>query len=134
MTIKFRKFLISVCAVILTMTALHLLFAFLPYSELDSFLRKEYSTRVYDRKNNLVQITPLNNGLRREYLASAEIPGKVKKAFIKAEDRRFYFHYGVDFFSIFRAFVQNTANKKNVSGASTITMQLAKIKIGRAHV
>lgn len=127
MTIKFRKFLISVCAVILTMTALHLLFAFLPYSELDSFLRKEYSTRVYDRKNNLVQITPLNNGLRREYLASAEIPGKVKKAFIKAEDRRFYFHYGVDFFSIFRAFVQNTANKKNVSGASTITMQLAKI-------
>ena len=50
-----------------------------------------------------------------------------KKAFIKAEDKRFYTHCGVDFAAILRAFFQNASNKKNVSGASTITMQLAKI-------
>lgn len=113
--------------VVIAAATLNLLFAVLPYKELDSFLCREYSTRVYDRKENLLQVIPLKNGLRREYVSIKKIPKKLKKTFIKAEDKRFYFHHGVDYISVVRAFFQNTINKKNVSGASTITMQLAKI-------
>ncbi|MGN0739369.1 MAG: transglycosylase domain-containing protein [Treponema sp.] len=108
-------------------TAVHLFFLILPYPELDVFLHREFSTRIYDRKNNLVQITALQNGLRREFVPQKEIPKNIKQSFVKAEDRRFYFHCGVDFAAVLRALFQNVSNKKNVSGASTITMQLAKL-------
>lgn len=123
-----KGFLYIIITVVVSLTAtVNLLFAAIPYKELDSFLSRECSTRVYDRKGNLLQVTPLKNGLRREYVSFREIPYKVQKSFIKAEDKRFYFHHGVDYIAIVRALFQNITNKKNVSGASTITMQLAKI-------
>lgn len=114
-------------AVLIFFTALHFFFRILPYPELDLFLQRDFSTRVYDRKNKLVQITPLQNGLRREFVSIDQIPASVIDAFVDAEDRRFFYHGGVDSLSVFRAFFQNITNQKNVSGASTITMQLAKI-------
>lgn len=127
MNLRLKK--IFLCAGIITgfFVILHTVFALLPYPQLDLFLHKEYSTRIYDRKNNLVQITPLANGLRREFLPVEEIPDEVKNAFIKEEDKRFYFHNGMDCIAIVRAAFQNSVSKKNVSGASTITMQLAKV-------
>lgn len=125
---KRQKLILKIAAAVLAFfTALHIFFSILPYPELDLFLKRDFSTRVYDRKNNLVQITPLQNGLRREFISSEQIPRKIKEEFIKAEDKRFCFHWGFDPFAVGRAFFQNVSNKKNVSGASTITMQLAKI-------
>ncbi len=43
------------------------------------------------------------------------------------EDKRFFYHPGFDPFSIARAIYQNLKYKRIVSGASTITMQLARI-------
>jgi penicillin-binding protein 1C len=48
-------------------------------------------------------------------------------ALIAAEDRRFYEHDGVDWIAVARAAVQNVLPLHRRSGASTITLQLAKI-------
>lgn len=48
------------------------------------------------------------------------------KAFIAAEDARFYKHQGIDFTSIFRAFVRNLSEGKIRQGGSTITQQVVK--------
>ncbi len=48
-------------------------------------------------------------------------------ALIQIEDKRFFRHYGVDFIAIGRAALQNSLGGRVVSGASTITMQLARL-------
>ena len=52
---------------------------------------------------------------------------KFALAIVEAEDRRFYSHVGIDFFSIGRAFIQNTKAGKIISGGSTITMQTIRL-------
>ena len=98
---------------------------FSPYADLKAFKQRPYSVRYYDRYGELLQITPLADGLRRE--KPNEIPKQLKDVFVFAEDKRFYSHIGVDFISLFRALYQNVSGGRRVSGASTITMQLARI-------
>ena len=86
----------------------------------------EYSCRIYDRKGELIQVTPLKEGGRREFTPIERIPKSIQKNFIHQEDKRFYFHQGVDWLSILRAAIQNRRAHKIVRGGSTITMQLAK--------
>ena len=115
-------------------TALIFFFLFLPpvilrltpFPELTDFCAQEYSCRVYDRHGLLIQVTPIKGGGRREFTPIKQIPKALQKSFIQEEDSRFYFHHGVDWLSIFRALIQNKKANKTVSGASTITMQLAK--------
>jgi penicillin-binding protein 1C len=47
-------------------------------------------------------------------------------ATVAAEDKRFFTHPGVDFMAAARAFAQNASSGRTVSGASTITQQLAR--------
>jgi penicillin-binding protein 1A len=55
-----------------------------------------------------------------------ELPDYVPKAFIAIEDRRFYFHYGVDPVGLARAVIANLLHRGVAQGGSTITQQLAK--------
>jgi penicillin-binding protein 1C len=98
-----------------------------PYPELEAFLERPCSIRFHDRNGVLAQIPSLGEGLRREFLSLEDIPGEVKAVFILAEDRRFYAHPGVDPLAMARALFQNLRSGRRVSGASTITMQLARI-------
>jgi penicillin-binding protein 1A len=66
------------------------------------------------------------SGNRRIWIPLADIPEPVQKAFVAAEDRRFYQHHGVDERGIIRAFVGNLANPKRPQGGSTITQQVVK--------
>src|SRR6185437_2650102 len=65
-------------------------------------------------------------GNRRVWVSLAAIPESVQKAFVAAEDRRFYQHHGVDERGIIRAFVGNLADPKRPQGGSTITQQVVK--------
>ena len=49
------------------------------------------------------------------------------KAFIAAEDKRFYWHCGVDVLALFRALGQNLCARRVVSGASTISTQVVRL-------
>lgn len=55
-----------------------------------------------------------------------EIPDSLIKATLSTEDRRFFSHFGIDFFGTFRAMVENARAGGVVQGGSTLTQQLAK--------
>src|ERR1700749_2347641 len=63
---------------------------------------------------------------RRLFLPSDEIPALVKEAFISAEDKNFYNHWGVDPEGIVRAGMVYMQGSRHIQGASTITQQVAK--------
>jgi penicillin-binding protein 1A len=54
------------------------------------------------------------------------IPEHVRRAFVSAEDKRFFQHHGVDERGLIRAFIGNLANPRRPQGGSTITQQVAK--------
>jgi penicillin-binding protein 1A len=62
----------------------------------------------------------------RERMPSGKMPKLIEKAFVAAEDRRFYQHGGVDSVGILRAMVRNLKERAVEEGASTITQQLAR--------
>jgi penicillin-binding protein 1A len=55
-----------------------------------------------------------------------ELPSYLPKAFVAIEDRRFFFHYGVDPIGLARAVLANLLHRGVAQGGSTITQQLAK--------
>jgi membrane carboxypeptidase/penicillin-binding protein len=65
-------------------------------------------------------------GNRRIWVSLSDVPDYVQKAFIAAEDRRFYEHHGVDERGIIRAFIGDMGSKGRPQGGSTITQQVVK--------
>jgi penicillin-binding protein 1A len=63
---------------------------------------------------------------RRVWVALSDIPEHVQKAFLAAEDRRFYQHKGIDERGLIRAFIGNLASSGRPQGGSTITQQIVK--------
>jgi penicillin-binding protein 1A len=66
---------------------------------------------------------------KRIYVPISEIPDHVKQAFLSAEDKNFYYHFGIDIPSIVNAAMKNLSqlgSAKRPIGASTITQQVAK--------
>lgn len=55
------------------------------------------------------------------------LPYKFEKCITQFEDEYFYYHFGFNPVSIYRAFKQNIKAKKNVRGGSTITQQVIRI-------
>jgi membrane carboxypeptidase/penicillin-binding protein len=65
-------------------------------------------------------------GNRRVWVPLTAVPDFVQKAFVAAEDRRFFQHHGVDERGIIRAFIGNLAESGRPQGGSTITQQVVK--------
>ena len=121
-----RKLIVVVSLICIILFGPAVVLHLVPFPELQDFKAQEYSCRIYDRNGELIQVTPLSGGGRREFTPIKKIPKSVQKSFIRQEDRRFYFHHGVDWLAITSAFFQNKHANKIVRGGSTITMQLAK--------
>lgn len=60
------------------------------------------------------------------YVEMEDISRYLSEAVVAIEDKRFYEHFGVDLYSIGRAFLNNLKQNEITSGGSTITQQLAK--------
>lgn len=56
-----------------------------------------------------------------------EVPEKFAKCIVCYEDKRFWWHPGIDFLSVGRAVRQNSSRGRVVSGASTLTMQVIRL-------
>src|SRR5262245_19148539 len=80
---------------------------------------------VLDRKGErFAEVFQANQ--RRVWVALADIPEQVQKAFLAAEDKRFYQHKGIDERGLIRAFIGNLAASGRPQGGSTITQQIVK--------
>lgn len=64
--------------------------------------------------------------IRRVNVPLDRVPRHVQAAFIAVEDRRFYYHHGVDWRSAARALVRNVTRADVSEGFSTITMQVVR--------
>lgn len=63
---------------------------------------------------------------KRIFVPVTIIPEVVIDAFISAEDRNFYSHFGIDIIGIARALWNNVVKHQPLQGGSTITQQVAK--------
>ncbi len=64
--------------------------------------------------------------IKGETVNVKDLPPHVAQAILATEDRRFYYHFGLDPLGIIRAFGVNILHGGFVQGGSTITQQLAK--------
>ena len=65
-------------------------------------------------------------GNRRIPVRLSDIPETVQRAFVAAEDQRFFDHHGIDERGLVRAFVVNMMQPGRPQGGSTITQQVVK--------
>ena len=76
-----------------------------------------------DRYGVKIAVRGPRNGQR---VPLSQLPAYVPKAFLAAEDRRFYKHGAVDWYGVARAEAANIRAGQVVQGGSTLTQQLAK--------
>jgi penicillin-binding protein 1C len=88
------------------------------------------STVVTDRHGELLGARIAADGQWR-FPPSEVVPYKFGRCIVAFEDRYFYRHFGVNPFSTARALWQNINAGRNVSGGSTITMQLVRLSRGK---
>lgn len=85
------------------------------------------SVRVEARDGTLLRVTATPSGERAVRVRLADVSPHVLSAIVAGEDRRFRDHAGVDAFSLARAVGSLVRRGRAVSGASTITMQVARL-------
>ena len=89
------------------------------------------STQVVDRDGQSIRELRSKEGKLSSRVTLAELSPLVVPALLAAEDARFYRHLGVDPLAMLRAFGQALMERKLVSGASTLTQQLARAVVPR---
>ncbi len=89
--------------------------------------RIAYSTIVLDRKGEVIHAFLTRDEKWRMKTELSEISPVLKKSLIYKEDKYFYYHPGINPLALGRAAVMNMVKMKRTSGASTITMQVARM-------
>lgn len=88
---------------------------------------ERFSAEVLDRHGALLHAFPANDQHWRFRVRLEEVSPRYLEALIALEDRRFFLHPGVDPLAVLRAAWQNLRAGRVVSGASTLTMQTARL-------
>jgi penicillin-binding protein 1C len=105
----------------------------LPMPELDDFLSDPVGTRITDRTGALLAVVPGPGGAFQMRVGPGGIPAECAEIFIRLEDSRFRRYPGVDPLAVLRALADKVTSPAARSGASTITMQLARLVEPRAR-
>jgi penicillin-binding protein 1C len=113
-----KRFGYAIAGLVILFFLLHLLFPLR--------VKVEYSTMVFDDKGELVHAFLAKDEKWRMKTELDEISPLLRKTIIAKEDKYFYAHPGVNPVSVIRAFFKNIIRMKRTSGASTITMQVAR--------
>jgi penicillin-binding protein 1C len=119
---KFLRFLkktgIAIIGLFLLFLLLNLLF---PLKD-----KIQYSAIVTDSKGDIIHAYLTDDDKWRMKTELDEISPLLRKTIIAKEDKYFYSHPGINPIAIVRAAVKNVFRMKRTSGASTITMQVAR--------
>ncbi|MEJ2568143.1 MAG: transglycosylase domain-containing protein, partial [candidate division WOR-3 bacterium] len=86
-----------------------------------------HSVKFFDRDGRFLQEVLSENSSRSIHIDLDRVSPYFIKSIIASEDKDFYHHKGIDYKAVIRASWQNLKERKIVSGASTITLQLARM-------
>lgn len=97
----------------------------------DMEFRQASSTVVFSAEHELLGARIAPDGQWRFPASDRPLPEKYVQALIQYEDRLFYCHPGVNPLAMGRALLLNIRHGRNLSGGSTITMQVARLARGQ---
>ena len=86
-----------------------------------------FSTLVVDRDGRLLRPYTTLDGRWRLPAGREQVDPRFLQLLLAYEDKRFGAHHGVDPLALGRAFTQLLGHRRIISGASTITMQVARL-------
>jgi penicillin-binding protein 1C len=118
---------ISITCVLLFVSVWAIIF-FLPTPPL--LKEVSFSQAIYDRNHQLLRLTLSQDEKYRLFVPLTDMPPDLKTATLLQEDQYFYWHYGVNYLSLIKAFWQTYILHSHRMGGSTITMQLARLRLG----
>ncbi len=116
---KFNRTVKIVFSTLLILVLLDLLFP-LP-------AKKEFSKEIHAKDGTLLTAYLTSDDKWRLRTELEEVSPELIKAIIEKEDSWFYWHFGINPVSIVRAFYWNVISGETQLGASTITMQVARM-------
>jgi penicillin-binding protein 1C len=88
---------------------------------------KDVSRSLLASDGTVLEMRLNSRGYWREPVALEDIDPRLVRMLVAYEDRRFYHHSGVDLLAFGRAFRDVVTTGRITSGASTLTMQLARL-------
>ena len=115
-----------VAAGLIALLILGLLYLFAPKPEIKQFI--PYSNAYFDKNGTLLRLTLASDDRYRLYQTLDAISPKMKAATVLYEDQHFYHHAGIDFSALLRAAIDTYIKKTRRVGASTISMQVARLR------
>ncbi|MCL2485060.1 MAG: penicillin-binding protein 1C [Endomicrobia bacterium] len=89
-----------------------------------------FSQAVFDRNDKLLRLTTSEDEQFRLFIPLSKMPESLKTGTILYEDKYFYLHRGFNPAALIKGFWTSIIKKSRPVGASTITMQLARIIYG----
>lgn len=102
------------------------IYGFCPRPEIKTFTT--YSRAFFDSKEKLLRITLAEDERYRIHESLDKMSPLLISATILYEDKNYYDHWGVDTLALLRAFWTTYVSKNRRVGASTITMQVARLR------
>ena len=135
---RLKRFCIAAGILMAALAALGILAGVLVYRVLPRYaadpleiLAEQTPAVVFtDPAGKVVHIRRTWEGQWRLEVPLEEIAPMAVRMILAVEDRNFYQHSGVDFTAVIRAMFQNLTSGRIVSGASTLSMQLASMSLG----
>jgi len=85
---------------------------------------------ITDRAGAVLRTSRASDGSRFRWVALSSMEPSLPAAFVATEDRGFYSHHGIEWRAALRAARDNLIERRIVSGASTISMQTARLVAG----
>lgn len=123
--IKFIRYVQNIIAALIIFMLIVFAFRLTPHPPLSETL--SFSTVIYDENNKLLRLTLADDQQYRLWTPLEDISPNIINGLLLHEDQWFYYHLGFNPISIVRAFWATYLGGGNRQGASTITMQLARM-------
>ena len=121
-----KSLIVTFIGVVVAFYTLSTIFPF-PQEKLENLRRQRHSTLVQDRDGRLLRPFLSRDESWLFWVDIDEISPRIIQATVAAEDERFRVHPGVDPIAVVRAAWSNFRQGHIVSGASTLTMQIARL-------
>jgi penicillin-binding protein 1C len=125
--LKLKKWLKRILISSILLFVLFLILDFFIPLPMDEFKQRSFAQLVVDKDGHPLRAFPDSQGVWRYPVELDQVSPLYLQALINYEDRHFYRHFGVNPLAILRAFGQWVWHGELVSGASTLTMQVARI-------